>query len=497
VRSYLSGDGDVTGFGIEGYLDNAHVFCTNTAVVVHLVCPRLPFLDYGKSSIATLPPDMEAAITKVLWKVSKTLYREEEQRQKNAARAAQQERNREREQEREARAQEWTLKDAVFEVLPEAYEAGTGGGAYPLSVRDLYYEVRPRIQQYTNDELNYENYFATKLLPRYRQEHAALPLLYYKPRGMLYEPHTGEEIPLGTREVDEYQFPAWRYDKILYIEKSGMLEALKVDRLAERYDMAIVSAEGYASEAIRTLFLNANKDRRYKLFVLHDADPHGYNIARTLREATQRMPDYSVDVIDMGLKLEDALAMRLESEYFSRQNALPGELELNAIEQEWFEGEQKGKKTWLCRRVELNAIPVPDRVAYIEEQLERHGATEKVVPPTKVCRRTAEEKYLATVENLVEDEINRLLDTKTISARMKRIFRRRIRDDLRTVSRQSTREKLEDQRSAQWDAVLLRQIGYSDHQRNETIKTMLHAHLKERMGTMVEMLDDGEEEGQP
>jgi endo-1,4-beta-mannosidase len=65
------------------------------------------------------------------------------------------------------------------------------------------------------------------------------------------------------------------------------------------------------------------------------------------------------------------------------------------------------------------------------------------------------------------------------------------------VTQERTREKLEDQRSAQWDAVLLRQIGYSDHQRNETIKTMLHAHLKERMGTMVEMLDDGEEEGQP
>jgi hypothetical protein len=156
-----------------------------------------------------------------------------------------------------------------------------------------------------------------------------------------------------------------------------------------------------------------------------------------------------------------------------------------------------GKKTWLCRRVELNAIPVPDRVAYIEEQLERHGATEKVVPPTKVCRRTAEEKYLAMIGDLVEREIGRLLDIGTITGRIKQVIKQHISDDIHSVTQERTRDQLEEQRTAQWDAVLLRQIGYSDHQRNETIKTMLHAYLKERMGTMVEMLDDGEEEGQP
>ena len=69
--------------------------------------------------------------------------------------------------------------------------------------------------------------------------------------------------------------------------------------------MAVIAAEGYATEAARMLFKRADKDKNYRLFVLHDADPVGYNIARTLREETKRMPGYSVEVVDLGLKLDE------------------------------------------------------------------------------------------------------------------------------------------------------------------------------------------------
>ncbi|MCU7836219.1 MAG: hypothetical protein KZQ83_13335 [gamma proteobacterium symbiont of Taylorina sp.] len=61
---------------------------------------------------------------------------------------------------------------------------------------------------------------------------------------------------------------------------------------------------------------NAQKGQDYTIFVLHDADPDGYNIARTLQEETARMPDHNIEVIDLGLSILHAVAMELENETF-------------------------------------------------------------------------------------------------------------------------------------------------------------------------------------
>src|SRR5215211_5002789 len=284
-------------------------------------------------------------ISKALWKVSKTLYKEEEKRRKDAARQQKADRDRRRRAIRET-----SLVVAVFAVMEEAVDKATGSGSLPTSVRNLYYQVRPLIQRYTSKELRYE-YFSQDLLPRYQEEHGPISGLYYDPRGVLYEPHTDEAVPLGTRE-EEYRFPSWIFDKILYVEKKGLWPVLQAARIAERYDMSVVAAEGYANEAARVLFGNAEQDRDYQLFVLHNADPHGYNIARTLREETRRMPGYAVDVIDLGLKLEEALDMNLQTEEFTRKKELPETLVpyLTETERAYFEGAQTGRKSWVCER---------------------------------------------------------------------------------------------------------------------------------------------------
>jgi hypothetical protein len=105
-------------------------------------------------------------------------------------------------------------------------------------------------------DLDY-TYFSQHLLTEYRETHGALAGLYYDPRGVLYEPHSGGVVALGTREVDDYAFPAWEYDKILYVEKKGLWPIIQAAQLAQRYDLAVVAAEGYASEAARTLFAAA------------------------------------------------------------------------------------------------------------------------------------------------------------------------------------------------------------------------------------------------
>src|SRR5262249_32530947 len=153
-----------------------------------------------------------------------------------------------------------------------------GEGKHRVSRHTLYYSVRPRVQKHTVRELT-SSYFEQDLLTRYIQAHPEIAkLVYSEPRGTLYEPHTGVEVPLGTREFETYHFPSFRYNKILFVEKQGLWPVLKDAKLAERYDMAIIAGEGYATEACRILFQFAKG--KYQLFVIHDADPWGYNIAR-------------------------------------------------------------------------------------------------------------------------------------------------------------------------------------------------------------------------
>jgi hypothetical protein len=60
------------------------------------------------------------------------------------------------------------------------------------------------------------------------QEFGDIPGLIREAREELMEPHTGREVPIGTLEVDEYEFPEHVFDKLLPIEKR--LEACLEER---------------------------------------------------------------------------------------------------------------------------------------------------------------------------------------------------------------------------------------------------------------------------
>ncbi|MDD2390718.1 MAG: ATP-binding protein [Desulfobacterales bacterium] len=411
-------------YGIKNFFNSAKVvsepkYDRSYAKAVHLICPSLTFKDRGKTRV-TIPSKVSVEISKALWTACRTISREAKQRERDAAKA-------QREQARRVQSKpiEPSLVDVVRFCLCDAYNSGTNNGSNDISVRDLYYEIRPLIQKYTSKSLEY-NYFSQTILPKYRRGINKLRRLYYKPRGVLYEPHSGRELQLGTKEVESYDFPSWLYNKILYIEKSGVAQILCDSGLPERYDMAVISAEGYASEAIRVLLENADKEQDYQIFVWHDADPHGYNIARTIAEETERMPGYSVQVHDLGFFLSEAIEMGLQTETFTRKKSLPQSLVLNAIEREYFIGEKKGKNSWACERVEINAMPVSQRPEYIERKLQEAVACGKVIPAKEELPRLADNIYSDTVEDLIQSEIIQLLDLDavktTIAKRVKSKF---------------------------------------------------------------------------
>lgn len=152
--------GDICEWGIEGFCRRAGCHPEDVevegrgpvAVAFHLVSPAVDFLDRAKTRLV-VPPEVAECAARVLWQVCKTIHVEQKRRERAAARTERVAREREK-----ARVRGRTLRDAVFEVLPEAMRLATGDGRYPVSARTLYYQVRPLVQRLTGRELDY-NYF--------------------------------------------------------------------------------------------------------------------------------------------------------------------------------------------------------------------------------------------------------------------------------------------------------------------------------------------------
>jgi hypothetical protein len=318
-------------------------------------------------------------------------------------------------------------KEIVFEILPRAIaNAGTN-----FSRRDLYYAARPLCYDHseweTGKTLEY-SYFSQQLLTEYQEENGLIAGMWTDPRGHLHEPHTGKSVALGTREVASYEFPEYTFDKILYVEKEGELSKLKAAKLAERYDMAICSGKGQPTEAVRTLFEHA-EGKDFQLFVFHDADLDGYNIARVMAEETRRMPDYSVDVVDIGLTIEDAVEMGLAPEPFRRKKNISWELRsrLSPMAREYL-CQRDGYRGIHGQRFELNAI-LPDtrRIEYIERKLKENGVRDKVIPPGDALAERREKMYREKIDGWVGEIIDEVLDTGELKRKMAEEFQGRFK----------------------------------------------------------------------
>lgn len=381
------------------------------AAVVHVITPGAEFTDKGKVALA-VPAEVALAVAETLGAATKTLYREHRQAERDALKAHDRAARAAKSAQRQHGAQpKITLKDAVFAVLPEAIAEASNDGTLPFPTRNLYYVVRQRIQATVDAPLKME-YFSQTLVVQYERDHGRIRGHYRDPRGELFEPHTGNSVRLGTREVADYILPRYLFDKILYIEKEGFNPIFEAARTADRYDMAIASGKGQPVEAIRDLFARADAGPgSYKLFVVHDADHHGYTIARAMAEATARMPGYSVNVIDLGLNVAEAVRRGLPTERYTRRAELPWWMpdRLDEIETEWFAGREVGHKQWECTRVELNALGAAGLLGLIETGLEQHGATAKVIPPQDVIQLQGHAELATQLGGLVSGVVDELV----------------------------------------------------------------------------------------
>jgi hypothetical protein len=334
-----------------------------------------------------------------------------------------------------------SLKDATAAILEEAWIHTTGNGQLPVGARRLFYAVRSRIPALTANRFNPDTgykYFSQELLPalqRQRVEAGREPLagVYYDPRGKIYEAHTGNATDLGTRDVDAYEFPRYQFNKLLYCEKRGQVPLLQAAKIAERFDMSIVTEAGFSTVAARTLLSSGAQKEDYEIFCLHDCDYPGYSILRTLREATERMPEHSMQVHGIGLTVEQVEAMGKTPETYTRTSQVPQKLVplLSDAEREWFVGEYLGKKgnkdTYSSKRFELDDLTAPEVIAHIEGRFEELGVQQKLVPPDEPLKEMGSKLFRAKVDGWVDEIVAEMLQTGELKKKVVEDFEARFK----------------------------------------------------------------------
>jgi hypothetical protein len=326
-----------------------------------------------------------------------------------------------------------TFTDVADRILPQAYAHASGGGRYSVSKRQLFYACRKAFnEQATNDgELEY-GYFAGTLLVQYMNRH---PDLGWKitadPRGTLVIPNAGHEVrvPVGTIAIDNHLHKAarrpdtyadandagldieWpslaagqRYRAVVYLEKEGFEPLLKEAKIAERFDVAVMSCKGQSVVAARRFVDTVcAAGRGVPLLVVHDMDKAGFEISQRLTSVSHWAEENdrvayrfqnAIHVIDVGLKLADAEAYGLEGEPCDFKGDFAADSIATEEEQEYLRS---------GRRVELNEFTSPDFIKWFEGFLTEHLGKERLIPGDRVL----EEAYRRA---MALAEINRAID---------------------------------------------------------------------------------------
>jgi hypothetical protein len=283
-------------------------------------------------------------------------------------------------------------KGVVLDNLDAVIADVSGDDEYRFNMRQLFYKLRPIVMDEIGEELKIENF--TAIITDYEDKNGDIPGMYREPRGSIYHPHRGETITLGTLMVEDYERPAWTFDKVVYVEKEGFGEALKEVRWAERHDCMLMSSKGFTTRAAKDLVDKlAEHDEPCTIFCVHDADAWGTMIYQTFQQETKARGARKIQIVNVGLEPWEADAMGLEVETVEagKRRKPVAEYARDGSEGDW--------EDWLqTRRVELNAMTTPQFIEWLDGKMANY---DKLIPPPDVL----EAELDARIEDKVRDDI--------------------------------------------------------------------------------------------
>jgi hypothetical protein len=298
--------------------------------------------------------------------------------------------------------------EVISSVLDQAIAHTSSNGQFAFSLRNLFYSVRPLVARFLpGQELKY-GYFS-QVIGDYENEHGDIAGLLRDPRGTFQDGNT--VVPLGTTDVAAYDRPAWKFHKLLFVEKEDTARVLVQAGWDRRHDCAVMSSKGYAGRAAKDLIDKiAATGEPVIVFCLHDCDCAGGMIAETLQRATRARGARSVQIVDLGLYPWQALDMGLPVEPCRYDNMQP-------VSDAVREHPGRDWATWLQRnRIELNALRPEDLIRWLDREVKKHGPV-KLIPPDDIVRNEFAAHVRERATDTVETAIGRSIETAIATIR--------------------------------------------------------------------------------
>jgi len=390
LRFSGTGNKDHTARSIAGAFEQqAHGFL----IVSNLTCPNIPFKDKGKQDFPTEPFEQEISETvgKAVRKYQRKLrpmLNELEETQKPQTPTL----------DESKKAPQGFIKDTIFDLFDQVYHEATEGGEYTITMRQLYYDMRPHFQDRADikgyeyscnatyadpKELEFKYTTYTKNLKKYEEEVLGERVVHRDQRGFFIEPHSNQRIELSTKQVNQYDptdSVTTEYDTLLFVEKTGFYKQLHNDfEITKRYDIGLINSQGYSTNAVRDLIEMVQVENEdVTLLTLTDLDINGIGIASDASETealSSQMEEFDTERI--GVTLED-----VEEHGLTIESVSPEKGQLTELKNRYENGEiDEGVYEFLRagKRVEINAFSPTEFKTYIEDKLQQLGV-EKIEP---------------------------------------------------------------------------------------------------------------------
>jgi hypothetical protein len=202
-----------------------------------------------------------------------------------------------------------TIKSSVLNHMEESIKEVSDDRRLRFHWRQVFYVIRDVVRRESGSELRW-SYFDSDLTLDWEDEHGEEKKAYRDARGMLYQPHSRERIELGTKHIEGFRRAPWKFNKVLYIEKECLCDALLDVGFPKEFDIAITSSKGLPTRAARDFIdLIAATDEPVQIFCLHDADAAGTIIYQLLQNATRARPERTIRIVDLGLEAAEAVEL--------------------------------------------------------------------------------------------------------------------------------------------------------------------------------------------
>lgn len=332
----------------------------NFSFVFHIVSPYLKFTDAGKTRI-----DITSFFNELLDKLNKAIAKENRLFSSDNKR---------------------TNNRAVMrDYVTDAFNLASDNGRYAITARQIWYKIREisGIEEKKHTYADFTQEILTEWIdnnPEYEDK------VNFSDRGNFFV--DGSQNGLGTANVRNFintigtsqnifrcyggissnihiepDFDLiYKYDKVLYIEKTGFDAIFKAEKVEEKYNMIIVSGQGFSTRAAKTL-LYKFQQMGLKLYCLHDLDISGIYILDSFGTPNKKFKE-CITMENLGVTLEDVEKYRIEPEKVDIKKE--NKKKLKNLSYEYRRFFDAGTS---YRRVELNAFSTAQVLEILENKL--------------------------------------------------------------------------------------------------------------------------------